>query len=43
MRTLALTVVVLSCLLSGCIGFGYGGGGRGWGGGGGGYHHHDWR
>ncbi len=45
MRTLAISIVVLSCLLSGCIGFGYGGGGggRGWDHGGGGYHHHDWR
>lgn len=44
MRTLysAATVLVLSCLMGGCIGFGYAGGG--WGHGGGGhYHHHDWR
>jgi hypothetical protein len=42
MRKLTVSVLILSCLLSGCIGFGYGGGG--WGHGGGrNYHHHDWR
>ncbi len=41
MRNFAVAVLILSSLLSGCIGFGgfgYGGGGRG-----GYYHHHDWR
>jgi hypothetical protein len=35
-----VAVLILSSLLSGCIGFGFHGG-RG--GGGGYYHHHDWR
>jgi hypothetical protein len=39
MRTCAVALLVLSSLLSGCVGFvGYGGGG-----GGRYYHHHDWR
>ena len=34
----ALALLILSCVLSGCVGFvGYGGGG-----GGRYYHHHDW-
>jgi len=41
MRTCAVALLILSSLLSGCIGFGFRGG-RG-GGGGGYYHHHDWR
>jgi hypothetical protein len=41
MRKLAVAVLILGTLMSGCIGFGYGGG---WGHGGGRYyHHHDWR
>ena len=36
MRKWAVTLLILSSLLSGCIGFGYRGGG-------GYYHHHDWR
>ena len=38
MRKLAVSVLILGCLLSGCIG--YIGPGRG---GGHYYHHHDWR
>jgi hypothetical protein len=38
MRKWAVTLLILSSLLSGCIGFVRGGGG-----GGGYYHHHDWR
>ena len=38
MRKLAVAILILGTLLSGCIGFGYGGGG-----GGRYYHHHDWR
>jgi hypothetical protein len=43
MRKLFVAVLVLSTLLSGCVG--YVGGGRGgyYGGGGAYYHHHDWR
>ncbi len=37
MRKWAVTLLILSSLLSGCIGFGYRGGGGGY------YHHHDWR
>jgi len=40
MRKWAVAVLILSTLLSGCIGFGFRGGG---GGGGGYYHHRDWR
>jgi hypothetical protein len=41
MRKWVVALLILSSLLSGCIGFG---GPRGGGGGGGGYyHHHDWR
>jgi hypothetical protein len=40
MRKWGIGLLVLSGLLSGCIGYGYrDGGGRG----GGYYHHHDWR
>jgi hypothetical protein len=42
MRTCMVGVLILSSLLSGCIGF-IGPGGGGWHGGGGYYHHHDWR
>jgi hypothetical protein len=39
MRKCAVALLILSSLLSGCVGFvGYGGGG-----GGRYYHHHDWR
>lgn len=38
MRRWAVALLMLSSLLSGCIGFGFRGGG-----GGGYYHHHDWR
>jgi hypothetical protein len=38
MRRFAVAVVILSSLLSACIGFIGPGGGRG-----GYYHHHDWR
>jgi hypothetical protein len=38
MRKWAVVLVILSSLLSGCVGFvGRGGGGPGF------YHHHDWR
>jgi hypothetical protein len=43
MRKLFVTVVVLSSLLSGCVGFVGGRGGYYGGGGGAYYHHHDWR
>jgi hypothetical protein len=39
MRNWAVGLLVLSSMLSGCIGFGYPGGGYR----GGYYHHHDWR
>lgn len=39
MRKLAFSLLIISGLLAGCIGFGF----RGGGGGGGYYHHHDWR
>jgi len=42
MRKFVVAVMILSSLLSGCIGFIGPGGGRG-GRGGGYYHHHDWR
>jgi len=38
MRRWAIALLLLSSLLSGCIGFGFRGGG-----GGGYYHHRDWR
>jgi hypothetical protein len=42
MRKWSVALLILSSLLSGCIGYGFrGGGGRG--GGGNYYHHHDWR
>jgi hypothetical protein len=41
MRKWTVALLILSSLLSGCIGVGFRGGG--WGGGGGYYHHHDWR
>ena len=42
MRKFVVAVMIISSLLSGCIGFIGPGGGRG-GRGGGYYHHHDWR
>jgi uncharacterized membrane protein YtjA (UPF0391 family) len=39
MRKWAITLLIISSVLSGCIGFGF----RGGGGGGGFYHHRDWR
>jgi len=40
MRKWTVALLILSSLLSGCIGYGFrGGGGRG----GNYYHHHDWR
>jgi hypothetical protein len=42
MRKWTVALLILSSLLSGCIGYGFrGGGGRG--GGGNYYHHQDWR
>jgi hypothetical protein len=45
MRKWVVALLILSSVLSGCIGFGFrGGGGGGRGEGGGGYYHHrDWR
>jgi hypothetical protein len=40
MRKWVIALLILSSLLTGCIGVGFRGGG---GGGGGYYHHHDWR
>lgn len=38
MRKCAVAVLILSGLLSGCVGIGFRGGGGGYY-----YHHHDWR
>jgi hypothetical protein len=43
MHKLAVAILILGSLLTGCIGFGYPDGSGGGGGGGHYYHHHDWR